>query len=284
MSELERWQDRFAGEDYRFGTEPNLFLKSQAHRLRKGQTALSIADGEGRNGVFLAEQGLDVLSLDFSPNGQAKARKLAAARGVPIRTEQADVITWNYPPEAFDVVVAIFFQFATPAERAKIFAGIKRTLKPGGLLLLANNPQGGEHLKDLLVGQILWVSYGELVPALLLSIALLAFMGWRRGELHGLLFYGLFALAITTSVQLVGVYLVFASLIIPALATAGMQGRGRLAAAYIVGALGYASGLVSSAVFDLPSGALIVWMLAACGLLAQLVPVVRRSHPAHRAG
>ena len=136
MSELERWQDRFAGEDYRFGTEPNLFLKSQAHLLRKGQKALSVADGEGRNGVFLAEQGLDVLSLDFSPNGQAKARKLAAARGVSIRTEQADVITWSYPPDAFDVVVGIFFQFADSAERAKIFAGIKRTLKPGGLLLL----------------------------------------------------------------------------------------------------------------------------------------------------
>lgn len=136
MSELERWQERFAGDEYRFGTEPNVFLKSQAHRLRKGQTALSIADGEGRNGVFLAQQGLDVLSLDFSPNGQAKARKLAAARGVSIRTELADVITWRYPPEAFDVVVAIFFQFATPAERTKIFAGIKKTLKPGGLLLL----------------------------------------------------------------------------------------------------------------------------------------------------
>jgi cyclopropane fatty-acyl-phospholipid synthase-like methyltransferase len=136
MSELERWQNRFAGEDYRFGTEPNLFLKSQAHRLRKGQTALSLADGEGRNGVFLAEQGLDVLSLDFSPNGQAKARKLAASRGVPLRTELADVVNWTYPPEAFDVVAGIFFQFATPAERAKIFAGIKRTLKPGGLLLL----------------------------------------------------------------------------------------------------------------------------------------------------
>jgi cyclopropane fatty-acyl-phospholipid synthase-like methyltransferase len=136
MSELERWQERFAGDEYRFGTEPNVFLKSQAHRLRKGQTALSIADGEGRNGVFLAQQGLDVLSLDFSPNGQAKARKLAAARGVSIRTELADVITWRYPPEAFDVVVAIFIQFATPAERTKIFAGIKKTLKPGGLLLL----------------------------------------------------------------------------------------------------------------------------------------------------
>ena len=136
MSELKHWQDRFAGEDYRFGTEPNLFLKSQVHRLRKGQKALSIADGEGRNGVFLAEQGLDVLSLDFSPNGQAKARKLAAARGVSIRTEQADIVAWSYPPDAFDVVVGIFFQFATPAERAKIFAGVKRTLKSGGLLLL----------------------------------------------------------------------------------------------------------------------------------------------------
>jgi zinc/manganese transport system permease protein len=151
----------------------------------------------------------------------------------------------------------------------------------GGLLLLANNPQGGEHLKDLLVGQILWVSYPQLVPAAVLSAALLGFMWWRRGRLAGLVFYGLFALAITASVQLVGVYLVFASLIVPALATAGMRGRGRLLAAYAIGAAGYVSGLALSAVFDLPSGALIVWTLAACALLAQVVPAVRRSHPAH---
>jgi zinc/manganese transport system permease protein len=153
----------------------------------------------------------------------------------------------------------------------------------GGLLLLANNPQGGEHLKDLLVGQILWVNYAQLIPAALLSVALLAFMWVRRGRLAGLLFYGLFALAITASVQLVGVYLVFASLIVPALATAGMQGRGRLAAAYAIGAAGYISGLVLSAVLDLPSGAMIVWTLAGCALLAQLLPAVRRSHPAHAA-
>ena len=153
----------------------------------------------------------------------------------------------------------------------------------GGLLLLANNPQGGEHLKDLLVGQILWVSYAQLIPATLLSIVLLAFIGWRRGRLEGVLFYGLFALAITASVQLVGVYLVFASLIVPALATAGMQGRAQLIAAYTIGALGYASGLVLSAVLDLPSGALIVWTLVGCALLAQAVPAVRRSHPAHHA-
>ena len=153
----------------------------------------------------------------------------------------------------------------------------------GGLLLLANNPQGGEHLKDLLVGQILWVSFGQLIPAALLSAVLLVLMWWRRGRLTGLFFYGLFALAITASVQLVGVYLVFASLIVPALATAGMSGKSRLLTAYAIGALGYASGLALSAVLDLPSGALIVWTLAACALLAQLLPRVRRSHPARPA-
>ena len=150
----------------------------------------------------------------------------------------------------------------------------------GGLLLLADNPQGGEHLKDLLVGQILWVSYSQLIPAAILSALLLAVMWLRRGRLKGLLFYGLFALAITASVQLVGVYLVFASLIVPALATVGMQGRGRLAMAYGIGAAGYIAGLALSAVLDLPSGAMIVWTLAGCGLLAQLLPAVRRSHAA----
>jgi cyclopropane fatty-acyl-phospholipid synthase-like methyltransferase len=135
-NDYEHWQQRFAGDEYRFGTAPNAFLKSQASLLRKGQTALAIADGEGRNGVFLAEQGLDVLSLDFSPLAQEKARKLAAARGVTMRVAQADVVNWDYPAAAYDVVAAIFFQFAAPLERDKIFAGIKKTLKPGGLLLL----------------------------------------------------------------------------------------------------------------------------------------------------
>ncbi|MDR7134767.1 zinc/manganese transport system permease protein [Lysobacter niastensis] len=153
----------------------------------------------------------------------------------------------------------------------------------GGLLLLADNPQGGEHLKDLLVGQILWVSYSQLIPAAVLSAALLAFMWLRGGRLVGLLFYALFALAITASVQLVGVYLVFASLIVPALATAGMRGRSRMVAAYVIGALGYVLGLGLSAVLDLPSGAMIVWTLAGCALLAQAVPMVRRSHPSHAA-
>ena len=135
-TDFDHWQERFAGDVYRFGTEPNAFLKANAHLLRKGETALAIADGEGRNGVFLAGQGLDVLSVDFSPNAQAKARKLAAARGVTMRVEQADIFNWEWPANAFDVIAAIFFQFAGPPDRLKIFAGIKQALKPGGLLLL----------------------------------------------------------------------------------------------------------------------------------------------------
>jgi zinc/manganese transport system permease protein len=135
----------------------------------------------------------------------------------------------------------------------------------GGLLLLANNPHGSEHLKDLLVGQILWVSVRQLIPVAVLSAALLALMWLRRANLSGIVFYGLFALAITASVQLVGVYLVFASLIVPALATVGMDGPRRLATAYAIGIAGYVIGLVCSAVLDLPSGAMIVWTLAAFG-------------------
>lgn len=151
----------------------------------------------------------------------------------------------------------------------------------GGLLLLANNPHGGEHLKDLLIGQILWVSPSQLWTAAIGSALLLAIIALRSGKLVGLSFYAVFALAITISVQLIGVYLVFTSLIVPALATAGMRGKSRLFVAYAIGICGYVSGLILSAVFDLPSGAMIVWTLAICGLLAQLVPFVRRAHRNH---
>jgi zinc/manganese transport system permease protein len=150
----------------------------------------------------------------------------------------------------------------------------------GSLLVVSHNPEGSEHLKSLLAADILFIEFKQLIPAALLSVVLLVFMWLRRDRLIGLLFYALFAVAITASVQLVGVYLVFASLIVPALATAGMRGRSQMVAAYSIGALGYALGLCLSAIFDLPSGALIVWTLAACALLAQLVPAVRRSHPA----
>lgn len=139
----------------------------------------------------------------------------------------------------------------------------------GGILLLAGNPHGGEHLKDLLVGQILWVHTTQLLWLGGVSALLLAAMrlGWvQRFGRFG--FYGVFALAVTASVQLVGVYLVFSSLIIPALATRAHQGTRRLVVAYGIGVLGYALGLALSALFDLPSGAVIVWTLAACALAA----------------
>ena len=136
MSELERWETRFRAPDYIFGKAPNAFLQSQAQRLPRRGTALSVADGEGRNGVWLAEQGLDVLAIDFSPTALDKARALAAERGVRLATEGADVTAWRYPAAAFDVVVAIFTQFVAPAERPAFFANLKRALKPGGLLLI----------------------------------------------------------------------------------------------------------------------------------------------------
>lgn len=134
--ELGRWDERFSGEDYLFGTEPNVFLAAQAHLLRPGQKVLAVADGEGRNGVWLAEQGLDVLSFDFSTVGVGKARQLAERRGVALTTKLADIAGWDWEPDRFDAVVAIFIQFAGPDLRDAIFRGIRQTLVPGGLLLL----------------------------------------------------------------------------------------------------------------------------------------------------
>lgn len=97
---------------------------------------MSVADGEGRNGVWLAEQGLDVLAIDFSETALAKARALASQRGVRLRTELADIFAWRWPQAAFDVVVAIFTQVAFPAQRGEFFTNLKRALKPGGILLM----------------------------------------------------------------------------------------------------------------------------------------------------
>jgi SAM-dependent methyltransferase len=130
------WDARYAGEDYLFGEAPNAFLSAQAARLPTGGAALALADGEGRNGVWLAQQGLEVLSVDSSSVAQAKARRLAASRSVALVLELADLDTWPIPENRFDVIAAIFIQFAGPALRTQLFEGIKRALKPGGLLLL----------------------------------------------------------------------------------------------------------------------------------------------------
>jgi SAM-dependent methyltransferase len=134
--EYERWEGRFAVADYIFGKAPNYFLVACKPLLPRSGKALAIADGEGRNGVWLAEQGLEVVSVDFSPAAQDKA-KAARERGVKITLEQADAHTWTYPQAAFDVVVEIFTQFSSPAERAGKWANMRNALKPGGLLIIA---------------------------------------------------------------------------------------------------------------------------------------------------
>lgn len=148
-----------------------------------------------------------------------------------------------------------------------------------GILLLANNPHGGEQLRQLLVGQILWTTWEQLLPnALLTGFILLLWFGFRRRGRIG--FYLLFALAVTSSVQLVGVYLVFASLIIPALGSRGERPTRSLLSAYLIGVLGYGLGLTLSSVLDLPSGAVMVWCLAAIALLWKLLgPVFRPGAP-----
>jgi len=138
------WNERYAGEDFFYGTEPNAFLVSQKALLKPGMRCLAVADGEGRNGVWLAQQGLEVLSVDSSHVAQAKAKKLAQQRGVAMLFEQVDLLQWDWPvlssaegsENDFDVVVAIFIQFVTSPQREQMFAAIKRCLKPGGLLLL----------------------------------------------------------------------------------------------------------------------------------------------------
>ncbi len=139
-----------------------------------------------------------------------------------------------------------------------------------GILLMNSDLQAGEHLKDMLVGQILWVSKAPLIATALLSAVLLLLLRWRGSRLGTLGFYSMFALAVTASVQLVGVYLVFASLIIPALATHRLQ-RHRYWVAGLVGTLGYALGLWLSASQDWPSGAAIVWSMAIVGGVSVLL-------------
>jgi cyclopropane fatty-acyl-phospholipid synthase-like methyltransferase len=136
MEEPAMWDERYASEDYLFGTAPAAFLLSHAALLEPGQRVLAVADGEGRNSVFLAERGLDVVAMDASAVGVAKARRLAEERGVEVDFRIADILTWAWEPDAYDAVVAVFIQFLTPAQRPAVFDGMQRTLRPGGRLLL----------------------------------------------------------------------------------------------------------------------------------------------------
>ena len=136
MFEAPMWDDRYSGAEYLFGTEPAAFLTKHRHVLTPGSTALVVGDGEGRNSVFLAEQGLRVTAMDISSIGVTKALRLAEHRGVSVDIRVADILDWEWVSDAYDMVVAVFVQFLDPEQRSTIFDGFQRTLRPGGRLLL----------------------------------------------------------------------------------------------------------------------------------------------------
>ena len=170
MSELARWNQRFSAPDYIFGTAPNAYLASKAALLRAGQRALCVADGEGRNSVWLAARGLEVTAFDVSPVGVEKARRLAAERAARVEFAVADVYGWPWPTAAFDVVAAIFVQFADPAMRGFMFERIVRALKPGGLLIvqgytpkqLEYRTGGPPHVENLYTPEMLREAFAAL--------------------------------------------------------------------------------------------------------------------------
>lgn len=131
----EFWDSRYGEPGFAYGTEPNAFLREQAGRLSPHSRVLVVGDGEGRNGVWLATHGHEVLSVDASSVGLAKAHRLAAERGVLLQTEEVDLSTWVWPVAAFDAVVSIFLHFR-PDIRARLHGAMLAALKPGGLLIL----------------------------------------------------------------------------------------------------------------------------------------------------
>jgi zinc/manganese transport system permease protein len=194
---------------------------------------------------------LGVIAADragFEPEGW-----MAQIAAVTAALLGAALLTWTEKrwPDIQEALIGVLFSLAAS----------------GGMILVANNPHGGEHLQELLAGQILWVGYAQLLPVAALTAVILG-LWFRFGQRIGRFgFYGLFAFAVTASVQLVGVYLVFASLIIPALASRNHAPRRRMMVAYGVGAAGYLLGLGLSTIFDLPSGPVVVWTLALGGMM-----------------
>jgi zinc/manganese transport system permease protein len=199
--------------------------------------------------------GLGVIFADALGSEPAGAAVQVAALSAALAC--ALLLTWTERrwPEVQEATIGVVFVLASSA----------------AVLLLAKNPHGGEHLKDLLVGQILWVNPAQLLPVALIYGVLLALwfrFGARLGRIG---FYAIFACAVTVSVQLVGLYLVFVTLVVPALAT-WYSRRHRLGKGYLIGGLGYALGLIASLAADLPSGPMIVCAIIALGLLVFALP------------
>ena len=130
------WDQRYSDPDFVFGTEPNAYLAGQSGLLQPGRKALAVADGEGRNSVWLARQGAIVDAFDISPVGVDKARRLAGDAAVDVAYHVSSCDDWPWQAQAYDYVVAIFVQFADPEMRDRLFANMVKTLKPGGFLVL----------------------------------------------------------------------------------------------------------------------------------------------------
>jgi SAM-dependent methyltransferase len=165
------WDARYRSDEYIFGISPNVFLASQERHLAPGTRVLAVADGEGRNGVWMAQRGCKVCSVDISPVAIEKARKLARDRAVGIEFAIADLTDWAWPEEAFDAVVCIFIQFASPGMRKKMFDGFWRTLRPGGVVIME-----GYGVKQL---QYTSGGPGKLENLYTAQIVRDAFVGWE---------------------------------------------------------------------------------------------------------
>ena len=152
------WDDKYSPSDYRYGLRPNAFLVDQAWRLSPGSRVLAVGDGEGRNGVWLSQQGHRVVSVDVSPRGLQKAAALALKQGVRLTTICADLRSWDWPVAEYDAVVSIFVHFLT-ADRPALHRGMVGALRPGGLLVL----------EAFAKGQLAWDSGGPREPEMLYS-------------------------------------------------------------------------------------------------------------------
>lgn len=214
---------------------------------------LAIAQVAGL-GVILADN-LGLEAHGWEVQVIAVSAAMAAALGLNV--------TEKFWPDIQEALIGVLFILAASAS----------------ILLLADNPHGGEHLKDLLVGQILWVDYAQLLPVGLIYAVLLALWFGMGQRLPTIGFYLIFAVAITASVQLVGVYLVFSSLIIPALATRRLPARLQLLAGWGIGLLGYIAGIGLSMRYDYPTGALVVCSMAVVAVAgAWLLPRLRTDY------
>lgn len=167
---LEMWNARYQGDDFLFGREANAFLRAHAALFKPGQSVLAVADGDGRNGCFLAGLGANVTALDFSPVALEKSRLLAAEKGVSVTHELQDLYDWQAEPAAYDAVVAIFIQFAPPEKRGALFVNLKAAIKPGGLLIMQGyRPEqidyktgGPPHAENMYTSSLLKDAFGDL--------------------------------------------------------------------------------------------------------------------------